>query len=284
MIVTTGAAGQLGRLVARALAERTSPAGVRLTTRDPSRIADLAEQGFAIARADYDDPDSMKNAFAGASALLLISSNTDNHVRSRQHRTAIDAAKSVGVDRVVYTSFTNPTPTSRLKSFTSHAETEAYLKASGLQYTILRVNQYAENLDPVLVQSKCSNRIVLPGARGKVAYVTRADVAAAIAAVLTQEGHAGRTYEITGPEAVDLYEIARSLSEARGTAVVAVEADPVEYGRMLQSQGMPAWLAEGYLTLFEAVAAGEHSVVTRDAARLAGRALEPMTTYVKRFA
>ena len=136
----------------------------------------------------------------------------------------------------------------------------------------------------MLTGSKASNQLALPGAKGKVAYITRADFAAAIAGALTQSGHVDKIYEISGPEAVDLYDIARSLSEARGTPVTVVDADPTEFRRVLASEGFPDWLADGYLDLFAAAAAGEHAIVSKEAERLGGCATEPMTTYVKRFA
>lgn len=284
MIVTTGSAGQLGRLVARALAVRTAPAGVRLTTRVPAKIAGFAEQGFTIARADFNDAAELRSAFDGGKVLLIVSSNTSNEVRFRQHRTAIDAAKQASMERIVYTSFTNSTPSSRLVSYLSHLQTEEYLKVCGLKYTILRVNQYAENLDFALEDSKRADEIVLPGAKGKVAYVARGDVAAVIASVLTQAGHNDKVYEITGPEAVDLYDIGKSLSEARKRPVKVTDADPAEYGRMLAAGGMEPWLVEGYLSLFAATAADEYAAISPDAVRLAGRALTPMTAYVKKFA
>ncbi|MDJ1158475.1 SDR family oxidoreductase [Chelatococcus sp. SYSU_G07232] len=282
MIVITGAGGQLGRLVAEALAERVPPAAATLATRDPAKIADLAARGFRTVRADFDDPASLDAAFAGARTVLVLSGDAPKDVRIRQHRAAIDAAKKAGVGRIAYTSFTNATPASLFPFAWIHADTEAYLKASGVPYTILRDNQYAENLTNALARARDSGVLALPGAAGKVAYITRADIAAAIAGALTGSGHENRTYELTGSEALDLDEIAEVLARKRGMAVKAVDAGPQEFGRILASAGLPPFLVEALIGLYAAVAAGEYAAISQDAERLAGRPIEPVSAYVAR--
>lgn len=284
MIVITGAGGQLGRLVASELGRRVAPSGVRLASRETAKLADLAAKGFAVARADFNDSASLQAAFAGATTVLVISGDAPNDIRIQQHRTAIDAAKRAGVGRVVYTSFTNASRASLFPFAWIHADTEAHLRQSGLGYTILRNSQYAENLGNAIAQAKANGALVMPGALGKVAYVTRADIAAATAAVLAGEGHAGRIYELTGPEALDLAGIAAVLSAARGHPVRSVDADPAEYGKVLATVGLPTFLVEALLGIYAAAAAGEYAAVSTDTARLAGRPVEAVSAFVKRLA
>src|SRR5947209_10540624 len=146
MIVVTGAGGKLGRLVADELSKRTDARLVTLGSRDPAKIADLAAMGFKTVRADFDDAASLEAAFAAAKTVLIVSGDAPNDVRIRQHRAAIDAAGKAGVARIVYTSFVNPTAQSLFPFAWIHADSERYLKASGVPFTILRDNQYAENL------------------------------------------------------------------------------------------------------------------------------------------
>ena len=280
MIVTTGASGQLGRLVAHALADRVSPATVTLGARDPGKLADLAAKGFKTAAVDFDKPASLAATFSGADAVLIISGDAPNDVRIRQHRAAIDAAKSAGVGRVVYTSFTNATPASLFPFAAIHADSETYLKASGIPYTILRNNQYAENL--TLAAAKESGEFALPGIGGKVAYITRADLAAATAAVLTQPGHDGKVYELTGAEALDLVEVADLLTKVSSTPIRAREIPLSDYGSALAGRGLPPFVVEALVGLRQAVAAGEYAAVTDDAHRLAGRPLETVRTFLAR--
>jgi NAD(P)H dehydrogenase (quinone) len=284
MIVITGANGKLGRLVAAEIEKKVKPSDVALGSRDPGKLADFAARGFRTMRADFDDPATLENAFAGAATVLIISGDAPNDVRINQHRVAIDAANKAGVGRLVYTSFTNPSASSLFPFGAIHADTEAYLKVSGIPFTILRNNQYAENLVNGLVHAKQTGTLAQPGATGKVAYITRADIASAIVGALTQEGHAGKTYEITGPEAVDLSQIAAALSGAVGKPVQAVNADPKDFEKRLSAAGLPPFMVQALLGLFAAVAAGEFAAVSQDAAKLAGRPIEKVTDFVRRTA
>jgi len=281
MIVVTGANGKLGRLVAAELAKRTAPANVVLGSRELAKLADLTAQGFATVRADFDDAASLEKAFTGADTVLIISGDTPNDVRIRQHRAAIDAAKKAKVGRVAYTSFTNATPASLFPFAAIHADTEAYLKASGLPYTILRNNQYAENLGNVLAQAKTSGTLALPGASGKVAYITRGDIAAAIVGALLGAGHVNKTYELTGPEAADLSQLAAAASKALGKEVKAVEAPPEQFAKIFASIGLPPFLIDALLGIYAAAAKGEMAAVSGDAAKLAGRPILPVSDFVR---
>jgi len=280
MIVTTGASGQLGRLVASALADRLSPANVTLGARDPGKIADLAAKGFKTAAVDFNKPESLVTAFAGADSVLIISGDAPNDIRIRQHRVAIDAAKAAGVGHVVYTSFANATPASLFPFAAIHADSEAYLKASDIPYTILRNNQYAENL--TLAAARQTGELALPGISGKVAYITRADLAAATAAVLAQPSHDGKVYELTGAEALDTVEVADLLTKIWTTPVRAIEVPPGDYGSALAARGLPPFVVEALVGLRQAVAAGEYAAVSDDARRLAGRPLETVRAFLAR--
>lgn len=283
MIVMTGASGQLGRAVAQALAERVSPAAVTLGARRPEKIGDLAAMGFATAPLNFDHLETIASAFRGTEAVLVISGDAPNDARIRQHRAAIDAAKAAGVGRLVYTSFTNPTAESLFPFAAIHADTEAYLKASGLPWTILRNNQYAENINGALAVARESGTLALPSPEGKVAHIARADLAAAIAAALTEAGHEGRIYELTGPQALNLFDIAAILTEAWGRKVTAANMTPETFATILASRGVPPFAVDAVLGLRLACAAGEYAAVSDDAARLAGRKVASMKEYVRRF-
>ena len=280
MIVVTGSGGQLGRAIAAALAERVAPAQVTLASRDPGRIADLAARGFNTAAADFDRPETLEKAFRNADTLLVISGDTANEERIRQHRAAIDAARTARVGRIVYTSVINASPESLFPFAAIHADSEAYIKASGLPYTILRNNMYTENLP--LTGARATGKLAMPGIAGKTAHITRADLAAATAAVLTTDGHAGRMYDLTGPEALSPIDVARILGKAWGTPVEAVETSGEVYSSALASFGLPPLLVEALLGARRAAEAGEYAVVSDHAAQLAGRAIEPVSAWLTR--
>ncbi len=265
MIAITAASGRLGRAVAAELERRIKPADARLTARSPDKIADFAGRGFAIARADYDDGAGMDDAFKGADVLLLISGVTANETRIQEHRRAIDSAKRAGVGRIVYTSYANPTPGSLFPFGAIHGDTEAYLANSGVPYTILRNNPYAANLDGALTASKDNDLLASPAADAKVAYVTHADAAAAAVGVLLGADHAGKTYSITGPEAVTYHDIAAVLSAARGKPVNVVKSALADQRAYFQSLKLPLFLVEALVGGSAATAAGEYQTASKDA-------------------
>ena len=123
-----------------------------------------------------------------------------------------------------------------------------------------------------------------PAADAKVAYVTHADAAAAAVGALLGKGHDGKTYEVTGPEAVTLHEIGAVLSAARGKKVNVTKTALADLKAYFQSQKLPPFLVEALVGASAATAAGEYQNVTGDAAKLAGRPTQSMREYVKKFA
>ncbi len=280
MIAITGASGQLGRLVAEELARRGLAKQASLGTRNPMKLAPLADAGFRVVAADFDQPETLKSLFEGSDVALVICGNAPNDVRVRQHRAAIAAAKAAGVRRLVYTSFVNPRETSLFPFAKVHAATEADMLASGLACTFLRSNQYFENLNAALAVARQTGILSLPGASGKVAYIARADIAAATASVLADEPHSGQNYELSGAEALDLYEIAARAMVCWGRKVSAEEMPIDVYRRLLTSRNLPDYAIEGQVGIRLASAAGEQKNVTGDVQRLIGRPLKSMADFL----
>lgn len=284
MIVITAASGRLGRAVAAELERRGKSRECRLAARSPDSLADLEARGFETVYADYDDPASMAAAFADADALLLISGTAESEARIRQHRAAIDAAKAAGVRRIVYTSYANPTPSSLFPYAAIHGDTERYLRESGVPYTVLRNHPYAANLDEPCIESKQSGVLASPGADRKVAYVTHEDAAAAAVGALLDEAHAGKTYEITGPEALSFYDIAAELAALRGRPIDVVKSPLLERRAYYQSQDLPPFVVEALVGAEAATAAGEYERASKDTELLAGRPPQSARDYIKQFA
>jgi NAD(P)H dehydrogenase (quinone) len=282
-ITITASSGKLGRAVAAELAARDLARQVRLSARDPQKIADLKAQGFETIAADYDDGESLKAAFAGSDAIVLISSEGVNEKRIRQHQTAIDAAKAAGVKRIVYTSTTSPSHDSSFEWSGAHVETEAYLKQSGLAYTILRDNSYFSNNDSLFEQAKVSGTLVFPGIDAKVAYVSHEDVAATIAGALTSAGHENKIYEISGREAVSARELAAALSDVTGRTITAVDVPLQAFHDQFKALGLPEYLVTGLTSFYAALGAGEFSSTSNDIERLAGRPSASARDYLKKF-
>jgi len=284
MYFVTGASGKLGQLVAAELAQRTAPGSITLGSRDTGKLGSPARQDFKTAIFDFDKPQTMREALAGQERLLLISGDTPNEQRIPQHKAAIDAAKAAGVKTIVYTSFTNASAKSLFTFAKAHAETEAYIKASGLAYVFLRDNQYAENLANGIAHAKETGTLAMYGSKGKVAYLPRAGVAFAAATALLDKSGGNATYEITGPEAYDAADIAQVLSRKWNKPVTAVELPRETLIAILTGAKLPDFMIEALVSIFEASAAGEMAAVSSDFEKLTGRKPESLESLLTRTA
>jgi NAD(P)H dehydrogenase (quinone) len=240
-IVITGATGQLGRLVVEQLmAAGTPPDKIVATGRDTDKLTALSGDGVTVRRADFDDPRTLTDAFAGAETLLLVSTTTVGE-RFGNHRNAIDAARDAGVSLIVYTRILNAS-TARMQLADEHRHTEEYLRDSGLPFVILRRGWYLENYTDQLATIGQYHALAGSAQDGLVSAASRRDYAAAAVAVLTGDGHIGATYELGGT-AFTLTELAATISEVRGIDVAYRDMPVSEYTDLLVGAGLPAELA-----------------------------------------
>jgi len=268
-IVVTGATGHLGRLAVEALLNRGVPAGQIIATgRRIDALADLAERGVVVRRADFDDEASLREAFAGAEKLLLVSGSEVGQ-RARQHGNAIEAAKAAGVRFIAYTSIAKADTTTLLLA-AEHLATEQLLAASGIPHALLRNGWYIENYTgqlPVYLQ----HGIVGAAGTGLVSGATRADYAEAAAAVLTTEGHAGEVYELGGDEAFTLAEFAATVSAATGKQIAYTDLPAEKLAEVLTGAGLPAELAHVLADADLGLGRGELFTASGDLRRLIER-------------
>ena len=284
MYFISGASGQLGQLVTQELSGKVNPKDVTLGSRHTGKLAGFAAKGFKTASFDFNDAAGMEKALKGHDTLLLISGDGPTEERTAQHVAAIGAAKAAGVKRIVYTSFANPSAKSLFSFAKSHEDTETALKASGLAYTSLRNNQYAENIGGAVDYARQAGTLALPGAKGKVAFITRADIAKAAAAALIEKASGNKIYEITGPKAYDLHEVATLLASKWNKPVAAAELPQEAFAGMLSGMGLPPFLVEALQGIRAAVGAGEFEAVSNDFEKLTGTKAESYESYLKRAA
>ena len=268
-IVVTGATGHLGRLAVEALVERGVPAAdVVATGRRTETLTDLAERGVVVRTADYDDEASLEEALAGADRLLLVSGSEVGQ-RVRQHGNAIAAARAAAVGFIAYTSIAHA-DTSTLLLAEEHRATEQLLAEAGVPHALLRNSWYTENYTaqlPVYLE----HGIAGAAGDGAVSAATRADYAAAAAAVVATDGHAGAVYELGGAP-FTMAELAQVVSAATGRTVTYTDLPVEQYQRVLVAAGLPEPAAAVFADGDRGVAAGELLVEGDDLARLLGRA------------
>jgi NAD(P)H dehydrogenase (quinone) len=269
-VVVTGASGHLGRLVAEELLQRIPPSELVLVTRHPDAIADLGERGATVRRGDFDDPDSLVPAFEGGERLLLISTLAVGR-RVPQHRAAIEAASAAGVRHLVYTSFPKPAADHPVGPIaTEHGETEAILHESGLEWTVLRNATYGELQVPPGAIAVAGGKLYTNAGDGLLASVSRRDCARVAAAVLTTDGHVGKTYDVTGDEALSQTELAGLLSDVSGRPVKLVEVGDRMLSWGLTRYGAPKPVARAIVAFGKAVREGYYDVVDPAVTTLTG--------------
>lgn len=271
---------QLGRLAIGSLLENgVSPGEIVAVARTPARAEDLARQGILVRAAEYGDHASLATAFRGVDRLYMISGMAGLEERIQQHRGCIDAAREAGVSRIAYTSFIDSAEDSPFYPSRINRDTEAYLAASGLGHTVLRNGMYVEaDLDyiPEYVKTgKIANNI----GDGRISYISRRDLALAGVQCLTDEGHAGRTYTLTGPEAVTQSQLAQWISTWTGNAISYEVLSDGEYKESFPD----AHWADVIVALYASVRAGNAEVITGDFDHITGRSAYTVPEVYKRF-
>ena len=273
-IGVTGATGQLGRLVVEKLKGKTGYTIVALV-RSPAKAARL---GVAAREADYTKPATLKSALAGVDTLLLISASDVGH-RVPQHHNVIEAAKSAGVKRIVYTSFLHA-DVSPISLAAEHRTTEAELKASGIPHTILRNGWYTENYTSSIGGALAGGAVIGSAGNGKFSSATRADYAEAAVAALAGKGHDGKTYELAGDDAYTLSDFAAEISRQTGKTIPYKNLPEPDYAAALAGFGLPEAIAKAVASWDVDASKGALFDGGRQLSALIGRPTTPLSSAV----
>lgn len=281
-IAITGAAGNYGRLATDQLIERGLASNLILITRTPVKLSERARAGCSVRYGDFDKPATLPVALRGADKLLLIS-GTRVGARVPQHKAAIDAAASAGVQHIVYTSFVNVDEANPAIVTRDHRATEEMIRASGMAFTFLRDAHYADamilNAGPGFI---ASGVWMTSTAGGHEAMVWREDCVNCAVAVLTRDGHENRAYPITGPNRETFGEVAAMLAEIVGVPIELVETDDAGMYAYFDSLGIPRhpvdnqsvagipWNSDDMVSFERSIREGFLDVCTDDVERLTG--------------
>lgn len=271
MIIITGGSGQLGRLVIENLLTRVPAHQIGISVRDPSKVTDFADRGLRVQQADFEDENCLIRAFEGGSKLLLVSSNAAAYGGDTllQHRNAIAAAKTAGVERVFYTAQASTAPDAYFPPGLSHYATEGMLAASGLAWTSLRHGFYAAS-GMHMIGDGISSGVLRTPADGPVAWTTHEDLAEVDAALLAGVEVIDGPVKLTADAEYDFAELAEIATGLLGHAVTQDLVDDAAFQAGLIGK-IPPMQIGFMMSYYRAARAGEFVKGDGALARLLGR-------------
>jgi uncharacterized protein YbjT (DUF2867 family) len=281
MIVITGATGQLGSLIVASLLERVPAEEVGVSVRNPGRATGLAERGVRVRRGDFNEPNSLADAFEGATQVLIVSANEIGGNAVDAHIAAIDAARAAGAERILYTSHQGASADSLFAPMRDHAATGGYLAETGTPFTSLRNGFYATTVPFILGQALTTGEIVAP-ADGPVSWTTPSDLAEAAATILADPGRFdGATSPLTASDVFDLDDVAGILTKLTGRTIRRTVADDDEWAAGLTAHGAPEAQATMLVGMFRAALRGEFSATSPALGELLGRPATPLNSFLE---
>ncbi len=274
MILVTGATGKLGRAIVEQLLELVPAEQIGVSVQDPEKARDLEQRGVRVRKGNFDDAASLAHAFEGASQVLIVSVPRTGEQAVRFNQTAIDAAKAVGTQRILYTSHMGSNPASSFPPMRTHAATEMALQESGVPFTALRNGFYASSAVMFLGSAVETGELAVPQ-DGLVAWTAHADLARVAAIALAKGGLDGITPPLTASEALDLADVAEIASELTGRPIRRIVVPDDEFRSRLVARGTPEVAVNIQLGNYAASRQGNFANVDPTLARLIGR--PPMT-------
>jgi NAD(P)H dehydrogenase (quinone) len=282
MILVTGATGHVGGGVVWRLVSLGHD--VVAMVRDRQTAAERLPPQVSLRVADYDDAIALKRAFAGIDEIVLISSDGDANTVMRHHANAIEAAAAAGARHIVFTSIVDVDDRSPFYFAPVYRDAERRLAACGVPATILRCGLYCEFiLDHWLSPSRVSGELVLPAGDGRVAPISRDDVAAAVAAAAAQPGKTANIHVLTGGSALGFGEMTAIYGETLAGQISYRPCAMDEYRARAAAQLDDPWPC-AFSTLCASIAEGRYSEVSGDFSVLTGRAPESFSDFLRRTA
>lgn len=279
MIAITGATGQLGQHVIESLLKTVPASQIVAIVRNPAKATALSQQGITVRQADYSDEAALTAALQGIDKLLLISSSEVGQ-RASQHRNVINAAKAAHVKFIAYTSLLHA-DTSPLGLADEHVATEQMLAESGIAHALLRNGWYTENYLASAPAALEHGVFIGAAGEGKIASATRADYAAAAARVISEDGHAGKTYELAGDAGWTLSQLAAELAKQSAKKVVYQNLSEADFAAALKGVGLPAGLADMLADSDTGASKGGLFDDSHTLSKLIGRPTTPLADSVK---
>ena len=272
MILVTGATGRLGTAVIQQLLQKVPASQIVAFVRDETKATNLIKQGAKIRVGTYDDINTLDSAMHGIETVLLIA-GTDEENRVYQHQNVVESAKKAGVQRIVYTGRALKNRTTLVnRLMDGHFQTEDYIKASGLSYTLFQNILYMDTIPQFVGGDAVFERgINVPAGQGKVALALRDEMGEAIANDLVTSYDGNVTYQLTGSESYSFYDIATVLTKLSGKPVIYTPMEPTSFRTQLIERGLPDVIAQRVAGFIADIANGQEDIVSADLEKLLGR-------------
>ena len=280
MILVTGATGNNGTEIVKRLA--TARVQVRAMVRNRERANAIALPNVEVVEGDFDRPATLLSALAGVERAFLLTNSSER--AQAQQIAFIDAARQSGVTHIVKLSQFGAEAHSPVRFLRYHAAVEAALQASGIAYTLLRPNFFMQGLLNFRSTIATQNTFYAAAGDAKVSAIDVRDIADVTVAALTESGHEGKLYELTGPQALTHAEMAEGLSRALGRQVAFVDIPPEAMREALLGIGFPVWQAEGLVEDYAHYRRGEAAAVTSGVEDATGKAPRSFEEFARDYA
>ncbi len=280
MILVTGATGTNGTEVLKQLADAN--VAVRAMVRNPDKADTIAFPNVEIVEGDFDRPATLPTVLDGVERVFLL---TNSSARAEAQQLAfVDAARQSGVAHIVKLSQLHADGASPVRFLRYHAAVEQVIRASGMAYTFLRPNLFMQGLLGFAHTIKTQNAFYAAAGDAPISLIDVRDIAAAAVATLTQPGHEGKIYDLTGPAALTHADVAATLSSVLGRTITFVDIPPKAMLDALLEMGMPQWQAEGLIEDYAHYRRGEAATVTSGLQDATGQAPRTFDAFVREYA
>lgn len=277
-ILVTGATGTVGSEVARAL--KNKQASFVAAMREPDKVQEILGNEVQTVKFDYANPDTFEEATSGVDRVFLLGPPMNQEL-DKLLSPFVKYLEQKGIKRVVYLSALGAENLKDVMPF--HTNMEALLKERGFKYTFLRPTFFAQNFKNYEWENILDRKITYaPAGNGKVAFVDIRDVGEVAAKILTEPGHEGKAYALTGPEALTYHDAARILSKIRNESISYPEPSDEEYTQALKSSGAPDFIAQYMIRIYGMVRHGKADQIRNDVEQILGRKPNDLETVLKR--
>jgi len=280
-ILITGAAGNVGRELVKQLSARKVPFRAMIRSmKDDTALS--AVEGAEIVVADFDHAESIARALKGMKRAFLLTNSSER--AETQQSTFVETARRAGVKHIVKLSQWAASTDSAVRFLRYHAAVERQIADSGMAYTFLRPNLFMQGLLAFRATIIGQGKFFAAIGDAKISAIDVRDIAAAGTAALVEEGHQGRTYNLTGPQALSHGEMAEKLSGALGRRVEFVDVPPEAMRQALIGAGLPVWQADGVIEDYAHYSRGEAAEVLRGVQDATGKPPRSFEDFARDYA